>query len=463
MPGVPRVHPDLPSAYPGIREALEANRTLFVEWRYLHERPRALAETSVLSRVAVRGGRATVRECGEGRMPGWSGRQGDGAACRNGLGAMAGQSSKGPEVGDWSLAKSAPAQHGSGSWCGERTARTVSGTGFMHKFCEVGDEAIQCVGTNRHVIAESVSCELVFRSQRVEAADAPVVASTIRFDEGFEERWYKHPDERVDLAALPVSNEFRQMLGKRIHPVVQGDAAVATRDGGGSRAAQCGRGDPDGGVSGRAVGRGEQPAGRAQGHHGVAGVGGVEREKRVPDRLFGVSGFQRFARLPVQSVGHETVGGAQADPDQSGDAAGRGEVGLRPHGRRRGGGEPCAHGEREVGDCDSERPRSVHKGGRAALLRAAFSEGHGGRGAGRIAAPCPWCRGLLDDKRGRFLAGRAERGHGRQGALRRKTMKFSFLSWFVSFLAERIAMLPQVNDSYPGSTARTNQRITPHG
>ena len=39
MPGVPGVHSDLPSVYPGIREALEANRTLFVEWRYLHERP----------------------------------------------------------------------------------------------------------------------------------------------------------------------------------------------------------------------------------------------------------------------------------------------------------------------------------------------------------------------------------------------------------------------------------------
>ena len=48
MPGVPEVHPDLPSVYPGIREVLEANRTLFVEWRYLHERPQALAETSVL-------------------------------------------------------------------------------------------------------------------------------------------------------------------------------------------------------------------------------------------------------------------------------------------------------------------------------------------------------------------------------------------------------------------------------
>ena len=48
MPGVPGVHPDLPPVYPGVREALEANRTLFVEWRYLRERPRTLAETSVL-------------------------------------------------------------------------------------------------------------------------------------------------------------------------------------------------------------------------------------------------------------------------------------------------------------------------------------------------------------------------------------------------------------------------------
>ena len=48
MPGEPAVHPDLPSVFPGIRDVLEANRTLFVEWRYLHERPQALAETSVL-------------------------------------------------------------------------------------------------------------------------------------------------------------------------------------------------------------------------------------------------------------------------------------------------------------------------------------------------------------------------------------------------------------------------------
>ena len=48
MPGVPPVHPELPSVYPSIREALEANRTLFVEWRYLHELPQAITETSVL-------------------------------------------------------------------------------------------------------------------------------------------------------------------------------------------------------------------------------------------------------------------------------------------------------------------------------------------------------------------------------------------------------------------------------
>ncbi len=93
------------------------------------------------------------------------------------------------------------------------------GTGFMQKFCERGDEAIQCVVTNRHVIAESDSCELVFRSRQVDAVDAPIVPSTIRFKENFEERWYKHPDDLVDLAVLPISNEFRQMLENGFTPV----------------------------------------------------------------------------------------------------------------------------------------------------------------------------------------------------------------------------------------------------
>ena len=128
------------------------------------------------------------------------------------VGAMAGQASNGPDIEDWSLANQHLLNTVRILVQGKDGAHSV-GTGFMHKFCELGGEAIQCVVTNRHVIAGSVSCELVFRSQRVDAADAPVVASTIRFDEGFEERWYKHPDERVDLAALPVSNEFRQMLG----------------------------------------------------------------------------------------------------------------------------------------------------------------------------------------------------------------------------------------------------------
>ena len=48
MPGLPEVHPDLASVYPDIREVLEANLALFVEWRYLHKRPRASTETSVL-------------------------------------------------------------------------------------------------------------------------------------------------------------------------------------------------------------------------------------------------------------------------------------------------------------------------------------------------------------------------------------------------------------------------------
>ncbi len=106
------------------------------------------------------------------------------------------------------------------------------GTGFMHRFCETGDEGVQCVITNRHVIAESASCELVFRSRRVGAADSEIVSSTIRFDEGFEERWYVHPDPGADLAVLPVSNEFRQIIGNGFTPVFKATQKVhlATRE-----------------------------------------------------------------------------------------------------------------------------------------------------------------------------------------------------------------------------------------
>ena len=53
MPSVPVIHPALPSVYPGIREVLEANRAVFVEWRYIHERLGGRAETTSLKGSAV--------------------------------------------------------------------------------------------------------------------------------------------------------------------------------------------------------------------------------------------------------------------------------------------------------------------------------------------------------------------------------------------------------------------------
>ena len=48
MPGVPPVPPQLDSVFPSIREVLQENRTLFVEWRYQHESVRGTAEISRL-------------------------------------------------------------------------------------------------------------------------------------------------------------------------------------------------------------------------------------------------------------------------------------------------------------------------------------------------------------------------------------------------------------------------------
>ena len=51
IPGVPTDHPGLPAIFPAIRETLEANRCVFVEWRYMHERLWLRAETSALKQA----------------------------------------------------------------------------------------------------------------------------------------------------------------------------------------------------------------------------------------------------------------------------------------------------------------------------------------------------------------------------------------------------------------------------
>ena len=152
-------------------------------------------------------------------MRGWSGCEGDGAACRNGLGAMAGLASKGPNVGDWSLANQHLLNTVRILVRGNDGTHSV-GTGFMHKFCELGDEAIQCVVTNRHVIAGSVSCELVFRSQRVDAADAPVVASTIRVRRGFRGALVQASRREGRPGGASRVQRVQADARERVHPVV---------------------------------------------------------------------------------------------------------------------------------------------------------------------------------------------------------------------------------------------------
>ena len=100
-----------------------------------------------------------------------------------------------------------------------RKDRTGSvGTGFMHKFCEDDSGAVQCVITNAHVIDGTETCDLVFRSRELGAENAQTVLSTIRFPEGFAQRWHVHPDETADLAVLPISNELRQMIANGFTP-----------------------------------------------------------------------------------------------------------------------------------------------------------------------------------------------------------------------------------------------------
>ena len=301
---------------------------------------------------------------------------------------MVGELSKGPDVGNWSLAN----QHLLNTvriLVRRKDGSHSVGTGFMHRFCETGDEAIQCVVTNRHVISESVLCKLVFRSRKVDAVDAPVVASTIRFEEGFEERWFKHPDERVDLAVLPVSNEFRQMLGNGFTPLYKATqlSQLVTAE----AAAKLNAveeilmvGYPNGlwdetnnlPITRRGITASPVSVGWNGRNEFLIDCSVYPGSSGSPIYLFSPSGTRLSVEhrlIPtnqvmllgvVKSVFVHTVGG---------------EVQVSP--------APTA--SEEAGNPHSERLGSVHESGRAALLRNAFPGCHGAQGARRIAEPRP--------------------------------------------------------------------------
>jgi len=86
--------------------------------------------------------------------------------------------------------------------------QAVTGTGFFFEFPTVHG-AVHAIITNRHVIQGTISGTLRFNTQNADGL--PAVGSTYEVDisDGFENLWYPHPDENVDLCALPIAAAIR--------------------------------------------------------------------------------------------------------------------------------------------------------------------------------------------------------------------------------------------------------------
>lgn len=81
---------------------------------------------------------------------------------------------------------------------------TGTGSGFFYNFAKLGDQHVPAIVTNKHVVFGSKIGK--FSLTLCSAAGTPVVGKhiTVELDQ-FESRWISHPDQDVDLCAMPIA------------------------------------------------------------------------------------------------------------------------------------------------------------------------------------------------------------------------------------------------------------------
>ncbi len=87
--------------------------------------------------------------------------------------------------------------------CVDANGQQSSGTGYIYMFCEREGNAVPCVVTNKHVIEGAQRG--VFNLTLRKSDGSPDLGRHEEISvEGLESFCLKHPDQSVDLAALPI-------------------------------------------------------------------------------------------------------------------------------------------------------------------------------------------------------------------------------------------------------------------
>ena len=83
-----------------------------------------------------------------------------------------------------------------------------SGTGFFYRFAVNGDRYVPAIVTNKHVIEGSLRGSFVLTEK--DNNENPIYGKYRRFDfDDFQDRWIPHPDNEVDLCAMPTAPILR--------------------------------------------------------------------------------------------------------------------------------------------------------------------------------------------------------------------------------------------------------------
>ena len=78
------------------------------------------------------------------------------------------------------------------------------GTGFFFKCAEKGEEHVPVIITNKHVIAGAIKGRFLLTMK--DSDGKPMLGSTVPVVlDNFESRWYLHPDNQIDLCAMPIA------------------------------------------------------------------------------------------------------------------------------------------------------------------------------------------------------------------------------------------------------------------
>lgn len=115
--------------------------------------------------------------------------------------------------------------------CEHPDGRISIGTGFFFKCAENGQEFIPVIMTNKHVIMGAKKGRFLLTLK--DNNDNPVVGNTVPVElDNFESRWYLHPDDSIDLCAMPIAPLLKEAesIGKPVYYVVLDKSLIPSQE-----------------------------------------------------------------------------------------------------------------------------------------------------------------------------------------------------------------------------------------